>query len=48
VARRSSCWNGAVFRCNQDLPELELFATGLRNLQELAFDHSGTLTGDNN
>ncbi len=41
--------SGSVFRCELDGTKLEVFARGMRNPQELAFNDVGDLfTGDNN
>lgn len=45
----SSQDTGSIMRCNPDGTDFEVFATGVRNPQELTFDEHGNLfTGDNN
>src|SRR3954470_25034612 len=40
---------GAIYRCKLDGSDLEIYASGVRNPQELVFDQYGNLwTGDNN
>lgn len=39
---------GAILRCNPDGTEFEIYARGLRNLQEFAFDDYGNIFGVDN
>lgn len=40
--------SGAMIRCELDGSNFEIFATGLRNVQEFAFDHHGNIIGVDN
>lgn len=47
--RNESQDTGSIMRCNPDGTGFEVYSTGVRNPQELAFDELGNLfTGDNN
>jgi quinoprotein glucose dehydrogenase len=46
--RWSAPHEGAVLRCNPDGTEFEIFARGLRNCQEFAFDDYGNMFGVDN
>lgn len=52
VTRNQTCYHypheGALLRCNPDGTDFEVFAHGLRNVQQIAFDDYGNIFGVDN